>query len=73
MLRALKKSEVVHDLLNDLRPDALRVSGDFPLDERAIASFPNGTKVLSANGFGTSAWTITAGINVELPDGAHAR
>lgn len=66
-------SEVVHDLLNDLHPDALRVSGDFPLDERVIASFPDGTKVLPANRFGTSAWTVTAGINVELPNGAHAQ
>jgi protein-ribulosamine 3-kinase len=66
-------SEAVHDLLNDPRPDALFVCGDFPLDENVLANFPKGTKVLSANRFGTSAWTITARINVELPGRAHAR
>lgn len=66
-------TEVVHDLLNDRRPDALFASGDFPLDEHVLASFPKGTKVLSANRYGTSAWTSTARINVELPDGHHAR
>ena len=66
-------SEAVHSLLNDRRPDALFVSGDFPLDENVLANFPNGTKVLSASRSGTSAWTITARINVELPDGVHTR
>ena len=65
--------KAVHNLLNDRRPDAFFVSGDFPVDENVVASFPNGTKVLSANRFGMSAWTITASINVELPDGANGR
>ncbi|KAK4691701.1 hypothetical protein P7C71_g5355, partial [Lecanoromycetidae sp. Uapishka_2] len=66
-------SEAVHDLLNDQRPNALNVPEDFPLDDNVVASFPNGSKILSANRFGTSAWTITARITVELPDGVHAR
>lgn len=72
-LQHLKMSETVHTLLNGPHPDALCVSGDFPLDENVLTNFPNGTKVLSANRFGTSAWTVTARINVELPNGVHAR
>ena len=49
------------------------MAGDFPLDANVLANFPNGTKVLSTDKFGTSAWTTTARINVELPDGTHAR
>lgn len=66
-------SEAVHDLLNGPRPNALSISGDFPLDENVVAGLPNGTKVISANKFGTSAWTITARINVKLPDGTPVR
>ena len=30
---------------------------------------PNGTRVLSADSFGSSAWTVTARVNVILEDG----
>lgn len=66
-------SETVHNLLNRSHSEALFVQGDFPLDENVIAKFPEGTKILSANRYGTSAWTITARLNVELPDGSKAR
>ena len=66
-------SETVHALLNEPRPDAVFVSGDFPLDENVLASFPDGSKVLSAIRYGTSAWTITARVEVELPDGTTVR
>jgi protein-ribulosamine 3-kinase len=66
-------SEAVHDLLNQERPDALFVSGDFPLDESVLDKLPNGSRVLSANRFGTSAWTVTARLNVALPEGRQAR
>jgi protein-ribulosamine 3-kinase len=66
-------SEAVHDLLNQERPDALFVSGDFPLDESVLDKLPNGSRVLSANRFGTSAWTVTARLNVALPEGKQAR
>ena len=66
-------SETVHKLLEQPGRNGLSISGDFPLDENVIASFPSGTKVLSANRFGASAWTITARVNVELPDGSTAR
>jgi hypothetical protein len=66
-------SAAVHDLLNKSSPDTLHIEGDFPLDENVIAGFPEGTKVLSAVRYGTSAWTITARINVELLDKTPAR
>ncbi|KAL9045349.1 MAG: hypothetical protein Q9214_001592 [Letrouitia sp. 1 TL-2023] len=66
-------SEAIHNLLTDQQPSAISDSGDFPLDENFLTKFPSGTKVLNAARFGTSAWTITARITVELPDGAHAR
>lgn len=66
-------SEAVHNLLDRTCPDALFVAGDFPLDDNVVAAFPEGTKILSANRFGTSAWTVTARLHVELPDGSQTR
>lgn len=45
------------------------VAGDFPLDQNVIAHFPPGTNVLSADRYGSSAWTETARVSVELSDG----
>ncbi|KAI9764479.1 MAG: hypothetical protein M1840_008405 [Geoglossum simile] len=69
----LEMSDAVDSLLNHARPGALFVAGDFPLDDNVLVAFPEGTKILSANRFGTSAWTATARLNVELPDGTRAR
>lgn len=66
-------SETVHSLLDRAQPESLSIAGDFPLDKNVAAEFPTGTKVISANRSGTSAWTITAQIIVELPDGTTAR
>ena len=66
-------SGTVHGLLNGPQPKSLSIAGDFPLDENVAAEFPKGTKFISANRHGTSAWTITAQIIVELPDGTPAR
>lgn len=66
-------SETVHGLLNGRQSESLPIAGDFPLDENIAAEFPKGTKFLSANRSGASAWTITAQISVELPDGTPAR
>ena len=73
LTRSLEMSKAVHDLLNSPRPNAVPVSGDFPLDENVLASFSDGTKIISATGFGRSAWTITARINVEHPQNGHAQ
>lgn len=52
---------------------SLSVAGDFSLDENVVAKFPEGTKILSAYRFGTSAWTTTARLHIELPDGSQTR
>ncbi|KAG8525534.1 uncharacterized protein KY384_009178 [Bacidia gigantensis] len=66
-------SEAIHNLLNEPKQSTVSISGDFPLDENVLEEFPSDTKVLSANRFGTSAWTITGRITVEHSDGANAR
>lgn len=47
--------------------------GDFPIDEGILAKFPPGTKVISANRYGLSQWTVTARLNVRFPDGSSNR
>jgi protein-ribulosamine 3-kinase len=66
-------SKAVHDLFDRANSDSFSVAGDFPLDINVVAKFPDGTKILSANRFGTSAWTITARLIVEMPDGSQER
>jgi len=66
-------SKAVHDLLDRASSDYYSAAGDFPLDSNVVAKLPEGTKILSANRFGTSAWTITARLNVEMPDGSHEK
>jgi protein-ribulosamine 3-kinase len=66
-------SDAVHNLLKGDRSENLFVHGDFPIDDNVVAEFPKGTKILSANRFGTSAWTITARLKVQLPDGTESR
>ena len=63
-------SEAVHSLFRQPQPGAAStVSGDFPLDENVISCLPQDTKVLSADRYGSSAWTVTARIITELADG----
>ncbi|KAL9116942.1 MAG: hypothetical protein Q9187_006527, partial [Circinaria calcarea] len=67
-------SDTVHSLLT--RPPLgaqSTIGGDFPLDENVIAHFPDKTSVLSADRYGSSAWTVTARISVELADGSPQR
>lgn len=45
------------------------IGGNFTVDESIIAVLPKGAKVLGASSYGTSAWTRTARINIELDDG----
>ncbi len=40
------------------------VGGDFELDHGVIAELPQGSAVIEASSFGTSAWTRTARIRV---------
>ncbi|OAQ88027.1 protein kinase-like (PK-like) [Purpureocillium lilacinum] len=46
---------------------------EFEVDKNVLANFPDGTKVLSASPFGTSAWTVTAKLHLQLPDGVEER
>ncbi|KAJ6447189.1 protein kinase-like (PK-like) [Purpureocillium lavendulum] len=48
-------------------------SGDFEVDKNVLRKFPDGTTILSASRFGTSAWTITAKLHLRLPGGAEER
>ena len=63
-------TEAVHTLFDRKGSDTLSISGDFPIDQNIIAKFPKGSEILSANRYGTSAWTITARLSVQLPDGS---
>jgi len=67
-------SEAVRDLFPGTLHDAsFATTGDFPVDEAVSSQFPAGTKILSANRYGTSAWTVTARLDVELPEGRQER
>ncbi|KAL8697638.1 MAG: hypothetical protein Q9224_002210 [Gallowayella concinna] len=46
------------------------IGGNFALDEAVIAVLPSDCRVLECNSFGTSAWTRTARILVELSNGS---
>ncbi|KEY73635.1 hypothetical protein S7711_09676 [Stachybotrys chartarum IBT 7711] len=43
--------------------------GNFDVDENVLAKLPAGSRILSAGLFGTSAWTVTARLQAQLPDG----
>jgi hypothetical protein len=43
---------------------------DFELDHGVIAELPEGSAVIEASSFGNSAWTRTARIRVQLPNGS---
>ena len=66
-------SQAVHDLLKGDVSKISVVEGDFPIDENVTILFPQGSKVISAYRFGSSAWTITARIRVQLPDGSETK
>ncbi|KIW73235.1 hypothetical protein PV04_01369 [Phialophora macrospora] len=64
-------SSAVHTLLYNAQPrtSPMMIVGEFPLDANVINSFPPGTKVLSARKFAQSRWTLTARLDIVLPDG----
>ena len=66
-------SKAIHDLLNDEKTSTSHglagVQGNFPLDEAVLDAMPEGTRILSAEAYGYSAWTITARVATVLPDG----
>jgi protein-ribulosamine 3-kinase len=68
-------STAIHEFLQagDDAPGSLPVAGNFPVDENVVAKLPEGARIVSADRHGTSAWTVTARLLVELPDGENQR
>ncbi|KAL9607801.1 MAG: hypothetical protein Q9167_007319 [Letrouitia subvulpina] len=70
-------SKAVHELLSNSDVAASHslagIQGDFPMDEAVLEAMPEGTKVISAEAFGYSAWTITARVTAILSDGTTKR
>lgn len=52
--------------VKDVIPD---IGGNFTVDQSIMHHLPKGARILEASTFGTSAWTRTARIAVELEDG----
>ncbi|KYG42716.1 hypothetical protein M433DRAFT_6912 [Acidomyces richmondensis BFW] len=50
----------------------MRTTVDLLIDDNLVAAFPKGSKILSANRHGNSAWATTARIVVLLPDGTES-
>lgn len=44
--------------------------GDFRVDDNVWGKFTNGTKMIMARRYATSAWTVTAHLHLALPDGS---
>ncbi|KAK3634804.1 hypothetical protein LTR56_015085 [Elasticomyces elasticus] len=66
-------SGAVHHLLGYDVSKQSHVNGDFLIDDGVLATLPQATKILSAQRYGTSAWTVTARIKARLPDGSETR
>lgn len=62
-------SAAVHTLLESPHLDIRCHDGDFPVDVNVFAKLPKGAEVISASRFGSSAWTVTARLQVRIPDG----
>ncbi|KAL8994631.1 MAG: hypothetical protein Q9169_005453 [Polycauliona sp. 2 TL-2023] len=55
---------------SSLKESSVALGGNAALDEGVIAVLPPGSQVLKASSFGTSAWTNTACIKVQLLNGS---
>lgn len=49
------------------------IEGNFPVPAAVLAVLPEGAKVVAGERAGTSAWTKTAKVTVELADGSTKR
>ncbi|KAI0183666.1 Fructosamine kinase-domain-containing protein [Xylaria flabelliformis] len=63
----------LQSLIDISHGDSFPYSGDFRVDDNVLAQFPDQTQILSANRSGTSAWTVTARLDLKLPDGSEQR
>lgn len=48
---------------------SFKTYSSFPVDDNVLADFPAGTNLVSATSFGKSAWTVTARLHVQYPEG----
>lgn len=63
----------LQSLIDNSRTEAPPYEGNFRVDNNVLKKFPQGTKVLSAHRFGTSAWTVTARLHLQLPENKEER
>ncbi|KAI0967868.1 Fructosamine kinase-domain-containing protein [Xylaria arbuscula] len=63
----------LQSLIDISHGDSFAYPGDFRVDDNVLVQFPAQTQILSANRFGTSAWTVTARLHLKLPDGSEQR
>lgn len=59
--------------MGDFSDWELGIEGNFPLHKAIVAVMPSGTKVVSSDSCGVSAWTKTAKVSVVLSDRAPKR
>lgn len=71
----LKISSIAFDSrkITDTSDWEIGIEGNFPLHKAVVAVMPSGTKVVSSEFCGVSAWTRTAKVSVNLPDGSPKR
>jgi protein-ribulosamine 3-kinase len=68
-----KVQSLVRSESEDGRSKHTSAQGDFPIDQSVAAALPEGSEVMSAHSYGTSAWTATARIKVRLSDGSETK
>ncbi|KAK3934345.1 Fructosamine kinase-domain-containing protein [Diplogelasinospora grovesii] len=66
-------SKALQSLIDISHNTSLPFAGDFHVDDNVLAKFPEGTTIVSAHHFGTSAWTVTARLHLKLPHGPEER
>jgi protein-ribulosamine 3-kinase len=69
----MSNTPTLQALIDNSHADGSLYDGNFRVDNEVLRQFPEGTKVLSAHRFGASAWTVTARLHLELPDGSDKR
>ncbi|KAI1270121.1 Fructosamine kinase-domain-containing protein [Xylariaceae sp. FL1019] len=65
----MMNSELHSPLIHSSEEITLPFLRELRIDGIVLANFPDGTEILSAHPFGTSAWTVTSRIHLKLPSG----
>ncbi|KAK5741604.1 hypothetical protein LTR17_003809 [Elasticomyces elasticus] len=66
-------SGAVYQSLDSDLSEQSHVESDFPIDNSIFEALPQGTKIMSAQRYGTSAWTVTARIRTQLAGGTEKK